>query len=85
MTQDDDCGLLAFAKSDSGPVVVSISHDWSLPTNVDEILDLAFGKSQIGKGVFVLYKVLDQFKRTDQIVQSLTSLTLGSGQNQDTL
>ena len=54
---DEDCGMLQFTQSGPDSVSVNLSSNWSLPTNVDRVLDLAFGKSQLGKGVFVLYQV----------------------------
>ena len=57
ITNEADCGLLAFSKPKDGPPKINISKNWSLPTNAERILDLAFGQSVVGKGVFVLYEV----------------------------
>ena len=58
VTKETDCGLLQFSNANNTSPSATLSNQWSLPTNADEILDLAFARSTAGNGVAVLYKVI---------------------------
>lgn len=57
VVKEEDCGLLQFTANGASNPSAAISKSWSLPLNVDKVLDIAFARSTAGNGVAVLYEV----------------------------
>jgi hypothetical protein len=53
ITKATDCGAILINQTTRD---LSMDPNWSLPGDADEVLDLAFGRCVVGKGVFVLYQ-----------------------------
>ncbi|RYN85351.1 hypothetical protein AA0120_g8807 [Alternaria tenuissima] len=54
-TKQSDCALVSIVK-EGGVPTAQLSKSWSLPVDVQSVLDLAFAKTSVGNGIFVLYK-----------------------------
>ena len=54
-TKQSDCALVSIVK-EGGVPTAQLSRSWSLPVDVQSLLDLAFAKTSVGNGIFVLYK-----------------------------
>jgi hypothetical protein len=64
ITKTEDLGFLNITGS-----TAILDSSWSLSTNADKILDIAFGTCDLGDGVFVLYEASGKTKIQFKIIR----------------